>query len=288
MNVWLRFRLIGVALVTGSSLLACSGTDGRHDAPVTSSAAPRPSSSALPVPTPTPTSGGLPSPTGAAPATPAPDTSTTPAPGGSAPVTGLGSLQPIWPFTTLGQAQAWQRDHRAGGHQPWHLDPEQTALSFTRGYLGFGEIDRVTSRSIGAARARVGVGLSGSEDSGTAAVVHLARYGTGRDAPWVVVGTDDTDFTLTRPGYGSVVRSPMTVGGRMSGVDESIRVQVRQPSSAAPLGESCCTPAGGHRQPWSSTVTFKGAKDAVLTVVAMTGGHIAEVERFTVTAVRTR
>ncbi|WP_336317767.1 hypothetical protein [Streptomyces lavendofoliae] len=288
MNVWLRFRLIGVALVTGSSLLACSGADGRQDAPATSSAAPRPSSSALPAPTPTPTSGGPPSPTGAAPGTPGPDTSTTPGPDGSAPVTGLGSLQPIWPFTTLGQAQAWQRDHRAGGHQPWHLDAEQTALSFTRGYLGFAEIDRVTSRSIGAARARVGVGLSGSEDSGTAAVVHLARYGTGRDAPWVVVGTDDTDFTLTRPVYGSVVRSPMTVGGRMSGVDESIRVQVRQPSSAAPLGESCCPPAGGHRQPWSSTVTFKGAKDAVLTVVAMTGGHIAEVERFTVTAVRTR
>ncbi|MGA5098583.1 hypothetical protein ACPCAC_14655 [Streptomyces lavendulocolor] len=101
------------------------------------------------------------------------------------------------------------------------------------------------------------------------------------------MGTDDTTFTLTRPVYGSVARSPLTVGGRISGVDESIRVQVRQPSSRAPLGTSCCTPAGGSGQPWSASVSFKGAEDAVLTVVAATGGHIAEVERFTVTAVRT-
>lgn len=32
---------------------------------------------------------------------------------------------------------------------------------------------------------------------------------------------------------------------------------------------------------------FSGAEDPVLTIVASTGGHIAEVERFTVTAVRT-
>ncbi|GAA2497660.1 hypothetical protein [Streptomyces gobitricini] len=282
MNDWLRFRLIGVALATGLSLLACSGTDGRQDAPTTS-AAPRPPAPSL-SPSSAPVPSGDPSSTRA---TPAPDTSTAPGPGGSEPATGLGRLQPIWPFTTLGQAQAWQREHRAGGHQPWHLDPEQTALSFTRGYLGFSEIDRVTSRSIDATRARIGVGLSVHEDSGSAAVVHLARYGTGRDAPWVVVGTDDATFTLTRPAYGSVARSPMTVGGRISGVDESIRVKVRQPSSEAPLGESCCTPAGGSGRPWSTSVSFKGAKDAVLTVVATTGGHIAEVERFTVTAVRT-
>ncbi|MGA4956565.1 hypothetical protein [Streptomyces lavendulocolor] len=286
----LRLRLTGVALATGLSLLACSGTDGRQDTTATSppvaspTTAPRPSSPPAPAPAPS----GEPSTTPAGPSSPAPGEPSTaaPAPGGG-PVTGLGRLQPIWPFTTLGQAQAWQREHRAGGHQPWHLDPEQTALSFTRGYLGFTEIDRVTSRSIGATRARVGVGLSGSEDSGSAAVVHLARYGTGRDAPWVVVGTDDTTFTLTRPVYGSVARSPLTVGGRISGVDESIRVQVWQPSSRAPLGTSCCTPAGGSGQPWSASVSFKGAEDAVLTVVAATGGHIAEVERFTVTAVRT-
>ncbi|MFF8288861.1 hypothetical protein ACF068_06445 [Streptomyces sp. NPDC016309] len=292
MNVWLRFRLMTVTVATGLSLLACSGTDGRPDT------APSGSPSARPVPSapssaappsssrPAPAPSGRPTSAPAVPGTPRPDASTTAGPGATAPVPGLGRFQPMWPFTTPAQAQDWQRAYRAGGHQPWHLDAEQTALSFTRGYLGFTEIDRVTSRSIGATRARIGVGLSGPESSGSAAVVHLMRYGTGRDAPWEVVGTDDTTFTLTAPAYGSVVRSPLTVGGRISGVDESLRVQVRQPSSEAPLGSSCCTPAGGSGQPWSSSVSFKGAKDAVLTVVAFTGGHIAEVERFTVTAVR--
>ncbi|MFF3689566.1 hypothetical protein [Streptomyces sp. NPDC002187] len=194
----------------------------------------------------------------------------------------------MWPFATLAQAQAWERTYRSGGHQPWHLDPDQTALSFTRDYLGFKEIDRVSSRRVSGRDARIGVAPTGPE-GGTAAVIHLVRFGAGPDAPWEVVGTDDTTFSLTKPGYGSRVRSPLVTGGRISGVDESIRVQVRQPSSAAPLGTSpCCTSAGGDNQPWSVTVAFSGARDPVLTVVASTGGHVAEVERFTVTAVRTR
>ena len=44
---------------------------------------------------------------------------------------------------------------------------------------------------------------------------------------------------------------------------------------------------GGTRQPWKTSVSFAGAGGQVLTIVASTGGHIAEVERFTVTAVRT-
>ncbi|MEV6399079.1 hypothetical protein AB0M39_30580 [Streptomyces sp. NPDC051907] len=194
----------------------------------------------------------------------------------------------MWPFATLAQAQAWERAYRSSGAQPWHLDPEQTALSFTRGYLGFKEIDRVSSRKVSGRQARIGVAHTGPE-SGTAAVIHLVRYGSGPDAPWEVVGTDDTTFSLTTPRYGSLVRSPLTTGGRITGVDESIRVEVRQPSSEAPLGTSpCCTPAGGDDQPWKASVEFSGARDPVLTIVASTGGHVSDVERFTVTAVRTR
>ncbi|MFE7778745.1 hypothetical protein ACFU5O_33700 [Streptomyces sp. NPDC057445] len=193
----------------------------------------------------------------------------------------------MWPFTTLAQAQAWERAYRSGGHQPWHLDPAQTALSFTRDYLDFTEIDRITSRTVSGRHARIGVAPTGPE-GGTAAVIHLVRFGDGPNAPWEVVGTDDTTFSLTTPAYGSLVRSPLETGGRISGVDESIRVQVRQPSSTAPLGTSpCCTSAGGDKQPWHVTVPFSGSRDPVLTVVASTGGHIADVERFTITAVRT-
>src|SRR5438552_10209534 len=53
--------------------------------------------------------------------------------------------QPMWPFRTQQEAIAWQADDAAGGHQPWHLDAGQTALSFTQGYLGFTDIDTVVN-----------------------------------------------------------------------------------------------------------------------------------------------
>lgn len=273
----LPFRLVAATALTVLALVGCTGSGGSASASESPSSRPTTSSPPQSAPAPDPT-------VTTAPGTPS---ATASAPGSSSPLPGFSDLQPLWPFTTLDQAREWEREFRSGGHQPWHLDPEQTALSFTRHYLGFEEVDRVTSRSVDGREARIGVGLSGTESTGTAAVVHLVRFGTGPDAPWEVVGTDDTTFSMTAPAYGSVARSPMTVGGRITGVDESVRVDVRQPSSRDLLGSSCCMSAGGNSRPWRSSVSFTGAVDPVLTVVASTGGHIAEVERFTVTAVRT-
>ena len=194
--------------------------------------------------------------------------------------------QPLWPFRTQAEADAWRDQYEAQGSQPWHLDAEQTALSFTTGFLGFGEIDRVVGSDVRDREAWVSVGYDpGSGQLSTSAVVHLVRFGTGDDAPWEVVGTRDTDLTLETPGYGSGVSSPITVGGRITGVDESLRVQVRQPSSEAPIGESCCLPAGGEATPWQTTVSFSGATDPALTIVVSTGGHVQGVERFAITGV---
>lgn len=281
MNIRLHFRLFAATAGTGLVLTACGSSGSPPGASGASSAAPGTSSPSR--------SATVSVPPGPSPITP-PGTQapTTPAPGGSAPPLGSGRFQPMWPFTTLAEARAWERDFHSAGHQPWHLDPDQTALSFTQGYLGFQEIGRVTAHTVRGRDARIGVGLSGPAGvTGTAAVIHLVRYGTGPDAPWEVVGTDDTTFSLTLPGYGLIVRSPLLAGGRITGVDEGIRIQVRQPSSASPLGTSCCTPAGGSDRHWKESVPFSGAEDPVLTIVASTGGHIAEVERFTVTAART-
>ncbi|MEI8406612.1 MULTISPECIES: hypothetical protein [unclassified Kribbella] len=51
-------------------------------------------------------------------------------------------------------------------------------------------------------------------------------------------------------------------------------------------GTSCCVPAGGERQPWSAKVTFSGATDPAVTIVASTGGHLQRVERFAITGAR--
>jgi hypothetical protein len=197
-----------------------------------------------------------------------------------------GSLQPLWPFASPAEVRSWQRSYRSGGHSPWHLDAAATALSFTRGFLGFAGIDQVTSRKVDGDDAHIGVGArTEGELTGTAAVIHLRRVGTGGDRPWEAVGTDDTDLTLTSPKYGSRITSPVKVGGRITGVDESIRVQIRRASKTAPVGTSCCLAAGGEASPWSAQVTFTGTSGQVLTIVASTGGHLAEVERFAVTGV---
>ena len=221
-----------------------------------------------------------------------PETGQPPASGGSSPAPATAppatafAYQPVWPFANAAEAAAWQQSYRTGGTQPWHLDPRQTALSFASGYLGFAEIDRVTSRTLASGDAWVGVGFRLPDGRPTtAAVVHLARLGTGADAPWEVVGTRDTTLTLTTPAYGSTVSSPLVVGGRISGVDEGLRVQVRSLGRGL-VGSVDGIPAGGERSPWSASVRFAAPVGTVLTVVVSTGGHVEEVERFAITAVR--
>lgn len=214
-------------------------------------------------------------------ATPSATPSVTPS---AAPAPAEFAYQPLWPFTDTAGVRAWQDAYRTGGHQPWHLDAGMTALSFAGSYLGFTGIDRVVGTPTGSGNetwVAVGLALPDGRDS-TAAVVHLARWGTGTDAPWEVAGTRDTTLTLDTPRYGSTATSPLTVGGLVSGVDESLRVRVVGP--AGPVGETCCLPAGGERTRWSTTLR-PAAAHGTLTVVVSTGGHVAEVERFAVTGI---
>lgn len=194
---------------------------------------------------------------------------------------------PLYPFANLQEVAAWQQEYRSGGNQPERLNAGLTALAFAR-FLGYVDIDQVVASREDAQGAHVSVGFR-NPDSGkltVAAVVHLVRYGTGSDTPWEVVGTDDTDFTLTTPVYGAVVTSPMPAGGRISGVDESISVHVQQLHSNGLLGQVCCAPGGGTNEPWSTTVSFSQPTDPVLILSASTGGHVRDVERFTVTAAK--
>ncbi|MEV4571212.1 hypothetical protein AB0K12_46325 [Nonomuraea sp. NPDC049419] len=236
---------------------------------------PEPDSTVTPGPGEVPTSG-----------TPAPAPRTS---GASAPARLLiaGRYQPLWPFSGPDEVAAWQRAYQKNGHQPWHLDPAATAIGFSRDYLGFTEIDQAVKTVVDGEHARVHVGLRAEEGPKpmVAAVVHLMRYGSGEHAPWEVVGTDDTTLSLTKPAYGASVTSPLTVGGRITGVDESIRIQVLHPGSDQPLGERCCVSAGGRKSPWSGKLSFTPRDGRTLTVVASTGGHVAEVERFAVTGV---
>ena len=191
---------------------------------------------------------------------------------------------PLYPFATQSQANAWLAAYRTNGVQPWHEDPEATALAFAA-FLHYSDINKVTGSNITATQAHVSVGyLLPPSRPHTASVIHLVRFGPSPDAPWEVVGTDDQPgFTITSPAYGSAVRSPILAGGQITGVDESITVQVFTLSSSTPAGRTCCQPAGGTTSPWTVSVPFAAPRAGVLIVSAATGGHVAAVERFAVT-----
>ena len=195
---------------------------------------------------------------------------------------------PLWPFAGEADAQAWQAAYRSGGHQPWHLDAGRTALSFTQGYLGYTNVDKVVGVRTSGQQTWVTVGFDDPNGRPiTSAVLHLARLGSGRDTPWEVVGTRDTSLTLTTPAYGSTVRSPVDTGGRITGVDESLRVQVRRLDRPDAVGRTSGVPAGGDRARWTVQVPFTAPGGGTLTIAVSTGGHVADVERFAITGVRT-
>jgi len=212
-------------------------------------------------------------------------TSSTTAPGTDAVL--AAPLLPLFPFQTAAEAEAWRTAYRASGARPEFADAGRTAVAFAQ-FLGYTEIDRVVTARVDAKGAHVSVGalIPDTDRTSTAAIVHLVRFTTGADAPWVVVGTDDTNFALTAPAYGRVIHSPLPVGGTITGVDESIRVHVQQLHGNGYLGEACCIPAGGQGSRWSGTLTFAPPTDPILMVSASTGGHIRGVERFTVNGVR--
>lgn len=257
-------------LVTSAAACASSTTNQ----PASSGPSASPSTTPTPLATPTPTPPATSTPT------PPPHTSTPPV----TPSPALRGL-PLYPFASLQEARAWEQAYESGGHQPWHTDAEATASSFTA-YIGFSGLTVITSRDVRAHDAYIGVGaLNPNRQPFTAAVLHLEKYGTDRDAPWEVVGTQDTTLTLTTPGYGSRVSSPVTLGGRITGVDESLSAYVLQSSGASLLGAVHGIPAGGQNAPWKATVVFRSATSHVLTLVVATGGHIAPVERFAITGV---
>lgn len=165
-------------------------------------------------------------------------------------------------------------------------DPAQTALSFTQDYLGYRSIDTVDGVRESGDECHVTVGYANPAGRvSTSAVLHLIRSGAG--APWTVVGTEDSTLSLTAPAYGSTVRSPVQVGGVITGVDESLDVRIRIAGEQATIGETGMIPAGGENTPWRADVTFDAPPGRVLTIAVSTGGHVVDVERFAITGART-
>ena len=280
-------RSIAIVVGLGLTLAACGGTQSATvTAPSSTTAPSAAASTSMPPPATSTSNPTAPAASTSNPSPTATSSSNPTAPGTAIPTPVAFPYVPLWPFASVAAAERWQHEAGSGGHQSWHLDADQVALTFTRQYLGFTEIDRVVARKVGATEAHISVGYpTEGGRTGTAAVLHLVRIGSGSDQPWEVVGTDDSDFSLTRPRYGSTVAGTITVGGHISGVDESIRVTAKQPGGK--VGSFCCVPAGGGQegQAWTARLRLTSPRQGPLTLVASTGGHLLEVERFTITGV---
>ncbi len=200
-------------------------------------------------------------------------------------------FMPLWPFRSVADAVDWQTSYRTSGAEDWHLDADLTALTFTREFLGHVTVNKVvrgTERSgVGGRESMVSVGFDAPNGAPiTAAVLHLVRIGAGDDAPWEVVGSKGGTLSVDTPEYGATVTSPVEIGGRITGVDENLSVQIRVQDLAEPVGQVSGIAAGGTDEPWSTTVTFTAEPGSVLTIAVSTGGHIAEVEHFAITGVQ--
>jgi hypothetical protein len=271
--------LFSVAAITSLVACGCGGT--ATPAPAISTSATGTSAASAGAP-------GSATATTGAPTTPA-TTQAPAAPGTPAQTTGLpAGYLPLFPFASLAGVRAWQASYQSGGHQPWHRSADLTATAFAA-FLGYADVTQVARSTVSGGNAHVAVGIKLPNGTiSTAAVIHLVLFGSGQYAPWEVVGTDDTTFTLDRPAYGSTAPSPVTAGGTITGVDESIRVTVHTLSAQGAVGAYCCQAAGGTRSPWSARVTFRATPGQVIAIAAATGGHVAAVERFAVTGIRVR
>ena len=241
-------------------------------------------------PSPTDTSAQV-SATPSPPPSSAPPSSAAPTPTSSQPVSQPFALgyEPLWPFRSYAEAEQW-RINISSPLFRWRLDAGQVALAFTHN-LPIDYVDVLTGTRMDSQGAHVGVGWRDPNGQlHTAATLHLVRYGTAPDSPWEVVGSDDTTFSLEQPAYGSKVTSPMTIGGHITGVDENIVVSLvrRVGSNAADIESKILAqvPAGGDHAAWTTgPVPFTDR--GVLIVLATTGGHLQQVERFAIQGVHT-
>lgn len=278
--------ILAVATVTAVQL---NRSTGHPAGPV-----PQPSVSLRPVPPSTvaptivaPAPSGTPTPVRSTPSQPPssqPPSSVAPTP---AQPFALG-YEPLWPFTSYAEAEKWRTTVGGFGPWRWHLDAGETAMNFTAN-IGLTDITQVIAVRMNKLGAHVDVGYrdpNGQER--IAATLHLVQFGTAKDSPWEVVGSDDTTLSLEQPAYGSRVTSPVTIGGHITGVDENIVVsliRVIHPADieSKPLAR---VPAGGDHAAWTTgSVPFTG--HGVLIILATTGGHVQQVERFAIQGVHT-
>jgi hypothetical protein len=160
----------------------------------------------------------------------------------------------FWPFASAAEAEA------ADPPAAWTTDGLEVGRRLVRDVLGLADVTVVqTCTSCEALTLKVG-----SEDVGTITLGHYTVHGT---RVFTVADVSGTDLTVTSPKAGAAVVSPLSVTGRITGVDEN--VQLRLLSTAGKELAAAGAPAGT-AVPWSATLTWSASDWTSGAVVGVT------------------
>lgn len=151
----------------------------------------------------------------------------------------------IWPFASHAQAQAWRADPST---MPWAGSNLDVAQHFVDDYL------RLTGVRLVQTCVSCDVVEVHAADGRKVGTVTLVREDDGTPRAYSVAGvTYDASFDVSSPREGAAVRSPLTVTGTITGVDENVVVTLVTQDRRA-IG-SAAAPAGSGA-PWSTSLTW--------------------------------
>jgi hypothetical protein len=162
----------------------------------------------------------------------------------------------LWPFTSASQAAAWGRDH---ADRTWAGDAGAVASRFGQQFLGLSGVDAVAAAAADRVTLRVGGQPVGE--------VRLARYDVAGGPAWTVVSVSGGDLRVTSPRAGEAISSPTTVTGRITGVDENVRL--RLVTAAGKEIATAGAPAGS-AVPWQGPLSWSDTGWTTAAVVGTT------------------
>jgi hypothetical protein len=196
-----------------------------------------------------------------------------PATAAPARVTTSGPGIPVWPFVDDAQAADWKADPSS---QPWASDPVQVTQHLVDEFLKLpGKATTRIADSNGSAVVEVSAG------GRPVSQVHLVKVGAAGIGPWSVTHADSDNLSVTSPSDGDDISSPLTVTGRVPGVDESVHLQLLGDTRLA----EGFAPAG-HDLPWTHLLSWPDSSWSVAALSASTFNGKGDLSAITVTAVR--
>ena len=174
----------------------------------------------------------------------------------------------IFPFTTATAEQGWEQDYANGGTQ-WEADPAQVATHWVQNYLDQPSVDRVVDTTDDGEDKLVTLGRVLQAESHQLFKVTTVRL-TPFNKAWIVVGASDPNglLSIDSPDPGGTVLTPVTVSGPAFGVDEVVKIDVRDATSETSYGSNNAN-FGNGSPPWQVAVNFNRPSSPIGVLVGL-------------------